>query len=238
MAGVWDGTVHRVAVATGPGFGRALWRLVDGLYSTMGPDARLLLRQRIWVTVPLDAFDWGVYKVAARRVEVVDRPPAGPKVAVGPTAWGLPPYLPAGFALPTRLGLAEALDALEAAEALIPREGPLWSQDRPLVAFLTDADERVVGIGFNQGSRVPTRHAELMALAAGTGQRLYCSRKPCRMCAGALATLLPPGAAVWWRDFDPGRQARATVLDPESEDARRFGAPVVIQRPLTAGGGD
>jgi hypothetical protein len=58
----------------GPGFGGALWRLVDGLYSQRGPDARLLLRQRIFTEAALDPFDWGVLKVAARRHGLLTRP--------------------------------------------------------------------------------------------------------------------------------------------------------------------
>jgi tRNA(Arg) A34 adenosine deaminase TadA len=208
----------------GPGFGGALWRLVDGLYSQRGPDARLLLRQRIFTEAALDPFDWGVLKVAARRHGQGTLGEAGELQWIEPAPWAPPAYLPAGWAPPDHIDPVDIPAVLAAMEAQVPREGPRWAQDRPLAALLVDAVGKTVGWGLNQGGQIPTRHAELMALFGATapGAALWCSRKPCRMCAGALATMLPAGSMVYFRDPDPGRQARATVLDPHSDDARRF----------------
>jgi tRNA(Arg) A34 adenosine deaminase TadA len=216
-------------------WGGALWRLVDGVYSELGPDARLLLRGRLLYEGPLDAFSWGLLKVAARRAAQVERLPELPRRWVEPRPWGPPPWAPPDWAPPARVSKAEVGAVLAEMEALCPRLGPRWSQDRPLAALRCSAEGEVLAWGWNQGSRSPTRHAELMALrgpAPRPGERLWCSLKPCRMCAGALALALCPGSQVLFRDPDPGRQARSTILDRGSEDARRFGAVGVEQRSL------
>ena len=67
----------------------------------------------------------------------------------------------------------------------------------PVGAVLVDADDNVIGRGWNQpiSGCDPTAHAEIMALREGAkarnnyrlpGASLYVTIEPCTMCAGAL----------------------------------------------------
>lgn len=76
------------------------------------------------------------------------------------------------------------------------------------------ARARILGRAHNQteGLRDATAHAEMLALSAAmsakgdwrlTGTRLYVTKEPCPMCAGAIVLARP--AAVVWGVSDPKR---------------------------------
>jgi tRNA(Arg) A34 adenosine deaminase TadA len=148
----------------------------------------------------------------------------------------LPSILPerlADFSAPT-LSLADAFALCNQLEAEMPQsEAERYKADRPIAALVLDRDGKLLGQGINSGSQNRTRHAELEAIRnawARTGQKLptgatlISTLKPCRMCA-ALAWWFcedPSQLRVIYRDFDPGTNGRATVLDTGTADRLRW----------------
>ena len=84
----------------------------------------------------------------------------------------------------------------------------------PTGCVIVDAEERILGRAHNmtEGLNDATAHAEMLALAAAfeakgnwrlSGTRLYVTKEPCPMCAGAI--ILARVAKVIWGVSDPKR---------------------------------
>lgn len=83
------------------------------------------------------------------------------------------------------------------AKALILAEEAAAAGEVPVGAIIIDANQRILGKGYNQVETLndPTAHAEMIALSAACesvgskyleGCTLYVTLEPCPMCAGAL----------------------------------------------------
>ena len=84
----------------------------------------------------------------------------------------------------------------------------------PTGCVIVDAEERILGRAHNmtEGLNDATAHAEMLALSAAfgvtgnwrlAGTRLYVTKEPCPMCAGAI--ILARVAKVVWGVSDPKR---------------------------------
>lgn len=91
----------------------------------------------------------------------------------------------------------------------------------PTGCVIVDADGRILGRAHNQSEGLvdATAHAEMLALSAAfgvrgnwrlTGTRLYVTKEPCPMCAGAI--VLARVGKVIWGVSDPKRGG-STVFD-------------------------
>lgn len=83
------------------------------------------------------------------------------------------------------------------AKALMLAEEAAAAGEVPVGAIIIDANQRILGKGYNQVETLndPTAHAEMIALSAACesvgskyleGCTLYVTLEPCPMCAGAL----------------------------------------------------
>lgn len=208
----------------------AVSRLVQGIYERYPQQARAMVRNRIYLTGEKTPFCDGVIRVAAKRCTENTAPSDGFFGAE------LPSLLPerADNPKPIVLSLIEAFSLCNQLEAAIPRhESERYKADRPVAALVLDRDGRLLGQGMNSGSQNRTRHAELLAIWdawARTGQKLpvgatlISTLKPCRMCAGLAWWFCddPAQLTVLYRDFDPGTNGRATVLDVGTADRVRW----------------
>ncbi len=219
----------------------AVLRLIRGIWR-MDPDqARKRLRSPIWFTDPLNPLDWGAVKVSAKRMrlatheEIEQRWMAMEESArrrITPFGRNLTSD---GQSLGALVDPWSLVRELESRARITPER---YRSDRPLGAVLVDREGRVLAAASNAGATARTEHAELLAieehyLRTGAplpvGTRLYCSLKPCRMCAGALlqAAEDPARIRVEYRDFDPGPNARSTVLNRGSSDRVKCGSEFV-----------
>ena len=203
---------------------------MQGIYERYPQQARTLVRNRIYLSGEKTPFCDGVIRVAAKRCTE-----SQPLIEVG-LGEELPSLLPQhtpDFSAPT-LSLADAFALCNQLKAAIPRlDSERYKADRPVAALVLDRDGRLLGQGMNSGSQNRTRHAELEAIRdawAKTGQRLpagatlISTLKPCRMCAGLAWWFCddPAQLTVFYRDFDPGTNGRATVLDTRTADRVRW----------------
>ena len=89
----------------------------------------------------------------------------------------------------------------------------------PTGCVIVDAEERILGRAHNmtEGLNDATAHAEMLALSAAfaakgnwrlAGTRLYVTKEPCPMCAGAI--ILARVAKVIWGVSDPKRGGGTT----------------------------
>ena len=208
----------------------AVSRLVQGIYERYPQQARAMVRNRIYLAGEKTPFCDGVVRVAAKRItdKTLERE--------GLLGEELPSLLPERmweFSPPT-LSLTDAFALCNQLEAEMPKsESERYRADRPVAALVLDRDGRLLGQGMNSGSQNRTRHAELEAIRdawAKTGQRLpvgatlISTLKPCRMCAGLAWWFSddPAQLTVLYRDFDPGTNGRATVLDTGTADRVRW----------------
>ena len=107
------------------------------------------------------------------------------------------------------------------AMALREAEKAADDDEVPTGCVIVDAGNRILGRAHNQteGLTDATAHAEMLALSAAfaakgnwrlTGCRLYVTKEPCPMCAGAI--ILARVDAVIWGVSDPKRGG-STVFD-------------------------
>lgn len=211
----------------------AVSRLVQGIYERYPQQARAMVRNRIYLSEKKTLFCDGIIRVAAKRItdKTLEKE--------GLLGEELPSLLPerADNPKPIVLSLTDAFALCNALEAAVPRrESERYKADRPVAALVLDRDGRLLGQGINSGGQNRTRHAEIEAIRdawAKTGQRLpagatlISTLKPCRMCA-ALAWWFcedPSQLTVLYRDFDPGTNGRATILDVGTADRVRWATP-------------
>ncbi len=215
-------------------------RLVLGVSLREPRWARKILRERIFHTRGLGPFEWGLVKVAAKRAALASAGPLeGLEITEMPDWSALEARDWIGQVLSTETAAQAAASELEhaAQAARVPHaneDAKRFQWDRAIGAVLVSAQGEVLGAASNRSSVSPLLHAELVCLLGfwsrtqrklPPGARLYVTLKPCRMCAGLIVAMAGESApnAVWYRDFDPGPMARATVLDPGSDDRKRFG---------------
>ena len=208
----------------------AVSRLVQGIYELYPQQARAMVRNRIYLAGEKTPFCDGVIRVAAKRITEGQQ---YPEALLGEELPSLLPQRTPDFSAPT-LSLTNAFALCNQLEAQIPKStSERYKADRPVAALVLDRDGRLLGQAINSGSQNRTRHAELEAIRdawARTGRRipagatLISTLKPCRMCAGLAWWFCedPSQLRVIYRDFDPGTNGRATVLDTGTADRLRW----------------
>ncbi|WP_395090868.1 Bd3614 family nucleic acid deaminase [Armatimonas sp.] len=226
-----EGQVFWAAAPTGLVPETAVSRLIQGIYEHYPQQARSMVRNRIYLSGSKTPFCDGVIRVAAKRITVGQHYPG---TLLGEELPSLLPERTMDTFNPISLALSEAFALCNQLEAEIPRhESERYKANRPVAALVLDRDGRLLGQAINSGSQNRTRHAELEAIRdawANTGQRipagatLLSTLKPCRMCAGLVWWFCedPSQLRVIYRDFDPGTNGRATVLDVGTADRVRW----------------
>lgn len=215
----------------------AIVNLIQAVYDHNPEQARKILRERIYSSAPLTEMCWGMLKVAARRATApllprdhrielnahellnlplhrTPEPPALPAPA--------PPH--AGHAAFMKLGhrLAQA----------VSREGPRHTWNRPIAALLVSAEGELLSWGINSNAKNKTEHAEVNMIQSWherTGRPLprgaviYTTLKSCRMCAGMIWHCAEDfrNIRVYFGEYDPGPNARETILNAGSLERRR-----------------
>lgn len=219
-------TFHRSAVT----------ELIEGICWTQPQYARALLRHPIQTVSPLNAFEDGMVRVLAKRLGTPQAtlPEGAREVKSSPMRPD--PRIPSP---PARFDSLEAAKhwiitvqtdlALAAGKSLL--EGEKRSRlDRPIVAIGLDSELSVWGAARARGTESRAWHAEagliLSRLRAGhqiPPGWILTSLKPCRMCAGLLYELLKTTPLeILYSEFDPGPQARETILNASSPDRKRL----------------
>lgn len=111
-------------------------------------------------------------------------------------------------------------------------ETPRYLRDRPIAAILVSEKNEILSWAVNTNASNRTLHAELNLVQEHfcrtgkplpRGAKIFVTLKPCKMCAGAIwvSSEDPFSTQVFYSEFDPGRNARWTVLDPGSSERRR-----------------
>lgn len=223
----------------------AILKLIQGIYELEPKKARLVLRNRIFSTAATTELCHGAVKVAAKRIHAELVPISHSQMSPG-FHWvdaGQVRSLFAREPLSHPYSLLEGKDSprshtdfltLAAAirDSRTQREGPRYQRDREVAALLVSKDGEILSFGINCNHSNRTLHAELnmiqnfyARLGSGIprGSRVYVTLKPCKMCAGAIwvAAEDPFSIEVYYSEFDPGRNARWTVLDVGSEERKR-----------------
>lgn len=144
-------------------------------------------------------------------------------IEIGPLAPPVPP--PAQNSPSGPVSDADAmLFALGLANGVSQERIPRARRDRPIGAVLIDAEGRLLQWATNSSGIDRTRHAEANLLQnwwhqqrrpLPHGARLYCTLKPCRMCAALIWTMAPDprSVKVLYHEHDPGPLAQQTLLE-------------------------
>ncbi len=221
----------------------ALFRLISGIYQSDPEAARSWVRQRIFtLESPSSATEMTV-KVAAKRMTWIEGLPA---IASSSDHGIHVPHLiatevgelapPPSLALPKHaLPHSEAIHLCSSwtEGAHVAPSSPRHLRNRAIACVLLDARGVPLAGGTNQASNNPCRHAEIEMLRARhsqgrgpipRGATVITTLKPCRMCAAMIWESCEDRASirVIYRDFDPGTNGRATLLDKDSPDRRRY----------------
>lgn len=223
------------------------------LHRTERSKAKAILRNPIFTyQSKLSLFEWGLVKVGAKRVRLsASWPPEDPELAKLP-------LVPIGFDLDSALSVALNPPTVNELFAPPPSDIARWclgteeitspssiekSAGREVRACLWTQEESSPVLSRNRPDVHPLFHAEFLALhralrrtkqPLGFETELWVSLKPCKMCASLLweFTLDPQTLKVFYRDFDPGRNARSTCLDPRSAERKTFTPPALWDLPL------
>lgn len=241
-----EGTVYCARQDRGHGFTptSAVTRLIQGVYGHHPRMARKIVRSRIYSSTPFTEMCLGMIKVAAKRASHLSAPREDEGTAsafayqdVGETECGLNrDFAPRGEStLPSGAsGDWEYLKLAEKHSLEIPRpaDARLFEQHRPVAALLVSPDGKILEAALNANAANRTLHAEINLIQAyyrknqaplPRGSKIYTTLKPCKMCAGMIWTAAEDFRAieVVYGEFDPGPNARVTILDPGSPERRR-----------------
>ncbi len=209
-------------------------RLISGLWARFGSQALSLVRRPVLTSGPITDLDRAFVKVAAKRLRQVAPFPAPQPMATG--AAGAQTHVElleiGEEPLPEEPlpSLPRSVSSEAAAIRLVrdlqerARRGPTRATSaRRLSALLTDAEGLVLAAAVNSAGTDRTRHAEAELIrrwwrdhgrGLPPGARVYCSLKPCKMCAALIwaATTDREGLRVVFDRWDPGPLAQGTVL--------------------------
>lgn len=221
----------------------AIVQLIQGIYEHDPAFARRHVRNRIFATATPTPMCLGMIRVAARRLYSSVTPVAHDDIEAGaklvevqsPRPKEPPHSFSDGQALPQKVtSPAHALEVVEklAREQMHAGLAPRHASDRAIAAALVDESGAVLSYGVNTNARNRTLHAEvnlLQGFYARTGKpvparaSLYSSMKPCRMCAAMLWQMCEDVASikVVYAEFDPGPNAKETILDAGSFDRKQ-----------------
>jgi tRNA(Arg) A34 adenosine deaminase TadA len=230
----------------------AVFKLIQGIYRRFPNEARRIVRNRVFSNGPLNAMNYGVVKVAAKRITcgvqpAPGKPPASLKwvdlsddhldpLRVLETSkldplnyWNrsTPPKHPRDF-----------LDLCHRIAHSAPSIGIRHLDNRPIASLLVSLDDgdrgpEILSVGVNMGSQNKTLHAEIVMLQTyyrSTGEiipqysKIYTTLKPCRMCAGVIWQYsdTQKTTQVIYANDDPGPHAQNTILTGNSFDRLRF----------------
>jgi tRNA(Arg) A34 adenosine deaminase TadA len=230
----------------------ATTELIQGIFERYRDQSFFILREPIWLSGRATALCRGMAKVAAKRLielaapglragstsglragstsdlrfEAVEFGKSDPAFADEAGALALWP----GARRPATDADFLALAARVAGQA---ERGPILHRyHRAIGAVIARPEGGVLAWAGNRNAGNKTRHAELNAIQAWVDRagraippraRVYCTDKPCRMCAGAIwqASEEPSSIEVIYSRADSGALARATALDLGSEERRR-----------------
>ncbi|MFL5813691.1 MAG: Bd3614 family nucleic acid deaminase [Bdellovibrionia bacterium] len=207
--------------------------LIQAIYDHKPEQARRIVRQRIYTTLPLSESVAGIVKVAAKRItgslsllelekmigkheEIVDLS-AEPIWRPEPVTLPLP--LPSSA--PTDAEWIELAQNLARKTVQKDSKSPRYASDRPIAALLVSGENALLGAAINTNAKNRTLHAEMNLIAnladqkIPPGARLFTTLKPCKMCAGMIhdsATDLASLRVIFAED-DPGTHGRNTALD-------------------------
>ncbi len=214
----------------------SLVRLIQGICQTRPDQARKLLRNRIFTTAThLSEMDWGMLKVAAKRIEL------------GAAPQDLEVYRDRAIAFQSRAdhsaevflkpGLVFKSHEESITYALkLAREVKVASirhqSSRRIAAVLVSPEGELLAQAVNTSATNRTHHAEVnlvQAFCQSTGKalpkgsRIYTTLKPCKMCAGMIWSSVedPSDFTVYFFENDPGPHAQKTVFTRESFESRR-----------------
>lgn len=229
----------------------AVVKLITGIYDKAPEGAFRILRNRIYCSARLTPMCWGMVKVAARRIEQqvsnqvleeriasIDRNNLVEVHDEFKTS-EQPPLL----AKLSEVDLHDPTQAMGFTESLtkvVVRAGPLYKCDRPIAAILVSAEGSLLGAAVNSNASNKTQHAEVNLVRQfwhnfrrkiPSNSTLYTTRKPCRMCAGMIWQCCEDvhKIKVIYREFDPGPNARATILNSKSPDRIKDAASLHIE---------
>lgn len=200
--------------------GPALWNLLTQVGERFPHQARKILRKPISVNYLISPFEKEALRVLGKRVRFDDLGPAVVPVGLvsGPI-WDSSPVAP-DLEENGHRPLTDSESVFSALTALL-EQGPQWKggHDRPVGALLLDRLGRCKALARNRHSRGRHWHAEIQILwrirtgelTMESGDRLFVTLKPCRMCA-ALADELGV-TAVHYFEEDRGPWSRNTRLD-------------------------
>ena len=207
----------------------AVFRLMQGIWLHHPQQAQKILRSPIFTSDEVGPMDWGLVKVAAKKIERVS-------FESQPFSWEGAVDCSSGFQFEKQKAAEAFSDERAIWSAILKLENEAHvdvarhASDRKLAAIWIGPRGEVLASGTNRASRSRLEHAELIATmnlqaAIPAGSTLYCSLKPCRMCAGVIVQAAedPSRIGVIYRDFDPGPGARETVLNAASFDRKRLG---------------
>lgn len=199
-------------------------RLICGLWARFGSNALVLVRRPIFTLAPITELDRAFVKVSAKRIKPVTPSAILPSERPSLVEIGADERLDT-TRLPARRVRSEpeALACLEVLESRIPRGPRLATSARRLSALLVDAGGEVLSAALNTAGHDRTRHAEANLVRSWwqttrshlpQGATLYCTLKPCKMCAALIWTAAHEhkNVNVVFARFDPGPLAQDTLL--------------------------
>jgi tRNA(Arg) A34 adenosine deaminase TadA len=238
------------------GSGPAAYRLLRAIHAAEAAAAKWIVRRTLFTTEEATATVRGTVRLAGRRLVRVR--PLDHGLSVPGPARDMGRELPTPRrALPSIADALQAVvdafgpgdDPLELARALVREmtghdaRGAAGRRDRPIAALLVDHRGNLLEWATSGGADNVTSHAEVNLLELWgrplpPGARVVTTLKPCRMCAGLVWDRAEDRSQplVVYGEDDPGRAARATVLDAGSDERRRFAqdageATRVLQEP-------
>ncbi len=215
-------------------------KLIQGLFDQHRDHSFFILRHRIWTTESVGPMNWGMVRLAAKRITQIEvKASSSDKLAqelsqntlieVGEAESFLVStysFLPESVHTPPlvietdRIGIGWAQKLGES----VQRGDVLHDHNRPIGALLCDVSGVVLSWAVNRAALNKTLHAEVGAIQnffkqtqalIPKGAKLYVSLKPCHMCAGMLVESCqdPTSIQVIYAEDDKGLQAQNTALD-------------------------
>lgn len=190
--------------------------LIQAIYDLKPEQARRIVRQRIFTTLPSSESLLGMVKVAAKRITSSLSPdeiqthlnednlktanlshiieidvhkiwrPEQPKLSAVE-------LFPADSdSTHTNRTDEEWMKIAISLSAQVDRRGPRYASDRPIGAILVSAQNKLLAAAINTNARNRTLHAEINLIASLSDAKIpphakiYTTLKPCKMCAGMI----------------------------------------------------
>jgi deoxycytidylate deaminase len=180
----------------------SLWHLIQGIWQEYSPEARAILRERIYTTEKLSPLNHGIIKIAAKRVAAAQNPDeiekilanAKNKIQIQFTNCYQPPS-EYRKQLNQKLTQEEIIQLLKNLAAIAPKTEHRHQQARAVGAIILDKNNTVLALAHNTNHQNKTLHAEVNLLQAWPrahnqplpdGSRIITSLEPCKMCAGLI----------------------------------------------------